>query len=258
MQPAGPETARELLEKTLDREEVEPAQQRIDDQVLAGPFAYLHDRQADEIRRLIQEEHPQTIALVSAQISPSVAAQILAGFDAAKQADILGRVARLGPTDPEVLEEIALSLRDRLGRIPIRRGGVSRSAEVLRHVNRSASRGILDLIEPKDVHLAQTLRETLFSFKDLASLNDATIALILQQTDHLRWAVALKGCSEPLRQRVFSNLTAQVARALKDEIQSMGPVRLSEITSVQQQIAEAVLTMESEDQIDLSISTRQS
>ena len=118
MQAAGPDTARELLERTLDRNEVEPLKQRIEEQIQSGPFAFLHDRHPDDIRRLMEEEHPQSVALVCAQLPAALAAKVLAGFGAASQADVLSRVARMGPTDPDLLFEMAALLSNRLGRNP--------------------------------------------------------------------------------------------------------------------------------------------
>ena len=102
-----------------------------------------------------------------------------------------------------------------------------------------------------DANLAETLRSSIFSFNDLAALDDAAMQLVLQKTDHFAWAVALKGCSEALRQHVFKGMSPKMAQALKDEIHSVGPLRLSEITAVQQQIAEAIFALESENQIEL-------
>ena len=240
MQTAGPETARELLERTLDRNDVEPIQQRIEEHTQAGPFAFLQNRHADDIRRLIEEEHPQTIAMISAQLPPSLAAQVLAGFPADIQADILGRLARLGATDADLLVEIAsLVVQERIGRMPVRTGGVTRAADVLRETARSTTRSVLQSLDQKDANLAEMLRDSLFEFKDLASLDEATFQIVLEQTDHCQWAVALKGSSADLRQRVFACLSKNMAQALKDEIDAAGPLSLSQITTVQHQIAEA-------------------
>ena len=249
--PAGPEAARELLERTLDQNDVEPMQQRIDDQVQAGAFGFLHNRHPDDIRHLIFEEHPQTIAVVAAQLPPSMAAQVLAGFGADRQADILARLAQLGPTNSEALDEIAASLEARMGQIPKRTGGVSRAADVLREATRPTSRSVLKTIDQRDAVLAESLRESLFTFNDLGSLNDETLKVILEQTADSQWAVALKGSSESLRQRVFKSLSPGMVQGLKDEMSSAGPLRLSEITSVQHQIAEAILMLDQDGQIQL-------
>ena len=251
MQPAGPQTARELLERTLDRNEVDPIQQRIKEQIHAGPFAFLHHRHADDIRRLIEEERPQTIAVIAAHLPQNLAAQVLARFDAAIQADILSRLARLGPMDADLLIEIASLLHDRIGRTPVRDGGIDRAANVLSETARSTTRSVLQSLDQKDARLAETLRGSLFSFKDLASLDDDTFRLALQKTDHCQWAVALKGSSRALSDRVFKCLSEKLAGALKDEINSVGPIPLSRITAVQRQIAELILMLDSEDQIEL-------
>jgi flagellar motor switch protein FliG len=253
MQPVGPETARELLERSLDQPEVESMQIRIDEQIEAGAFAFLHHRHADDIRRLIEAEHSQTIAVIAAQLPPDLAAQVLAGFAADTQADILARLARLGPTNANVLDEIATSLKDRIGPVPVRTGGVSRASDVLRESARTTSRSVLKSIEQMDARLGGALRETLFSFQDIQNLDDVTLRTILQKTDQCRWAVALKGNSETLRQRVLTCLPNQVAKALTEEMKSIGPVRLSEITDAQSQIIDMTLSLELENEIEISL-----
>ncbi len=250
MQPAGPETARELLERTLDRSEVEPIQQQIDDQIRAGPFAFLHHRHADDIRRLIEVEHPQTVAVVAAQLPPNLAAQVLAGLDADDQADVVSRLARLGPTDVDLIDEIASLMQQRLGRTPIRTGGVSRAADVLRETARSTSQSVLRSIDRNDTTVAEKLRESLFSFQDLAVLEEATLRMVLEETGDFQWAVALKGSPDALQQRIFGAMHSEMTKALKMEMNSVGPLRLSEISAVQRQIAEAVLAMENDGRIE--------
>ena len=251
MQPAGPDAARELLEQTLDRNDVDPMQQRIDAQVQAGPFAFLHRRHPDDIRLLIREEHPQTIALISAQLPSDLAAQVLAGFNAEIQTDILERLARIGPTDVEVLADIAALLHDRIGRTPVRTAGISRVANLLRETTSSTANSLLRNLNQKDGKLAESIRDSLFSFNDVASLDDSSLQFVLQKTDQYPWAIALKGCAETLRQRILALLSNLTAQALKREIDTLGPLRLSEIAAVQRQIAERILMLEAEGEIDL-------
>jgi len=251
IQPAGPETARELLERTLDQNEIEPIQQRIEDQIQAGPFAFLHHRHPDDIRLLIAAEHPQTVAVIVAQLPSQLTAEVMAGFSAEQQADVLSRLARLGPTDADLLGEIAALLLGRIGRMPIRTGGIDKAADVLRESNRPASQSVLRNLEQNDVRLAETLRESLFTFKDLISLDEPSFQVVLDATADCEWSVALKGSSDPLRQRVLEMLPAGLAQALKTEMNAMGPLRLSEITAVQRRIADAVLSLESAGRIEL-------
>ncbi|WP_010582713.1 FliG C-terminal domain-containing protein [Schlesneria paludicola] len=252
VQPAGPETARILLERTLERDDVEPALVKVEAQVAAGPFAFLHHRHADEIRQLIQDEHPQTIALVTSQLSPPLAAQVLSGFSAEAQADLLGRVSRLAATDLDVLADIAALLHDRLGRIPVHTGGVARAAKMLSAADSSSAASLMRTIETRDSTVADALKDELFSFSDLALIDDATLRLVMQRTGQFRWAVALKGVSTGLRQRIFSCVASPLAMALKREINAMGPLPLSEITVVQRQIAAAIRGLAIEEEIPLS------
>lgn len=251
MQPTGPETARELLERTLEQTEVEPIRQRFEEQVQAGTFAFLHSRHADDIRMLIEVEHPQTIAVITAQLPPALTSRILAGFSPADQAEILNRLATIGPTDAETLEEISTTLQSRIGKTPIRTGGVVQVAEVLQETPRASSNNIIKLIDQKDTHVAESLRRTLFSFQELASLKDETLSVLLSETAGLPWAVALKGCAEKLRQRILRRLDSNVRKQLHNEMNGVGPLRLSEITGAQNQIVAAILELEADGRIEL-------
>jgi flagellar motor switch protein FliG len=218
-----------------------------------GPFDFLIGRHPDDVRRLLQEEQPQTIAVIVAQLSPEFSAAVLAGLAPDRQADVLQRVARLGPTDPEILSEIAAVLKERQGRVPVRAGGVNNAAAVLRESGRTAARSVLTSLDDRDAELADELRQTLFSFDDLLKLDDDTLRLILQETDDRQWALALKASPEPVRQKVLGCLSVQVARGLKAEMDSLGPVRLSEMTSVRQQIADNIRRLEDAGVISLAL-----
>ncbi len=209
-----------------------------------GPFSFLSGRHPDDIRYLLQEEHAQTIAVIAAQLAPALSAAVLAGLAPDQQADVLQRLARLGPTDPEVLTEIALGLKERLGSPRIRAGGISQAAAVLRESSRGATRSMLASLDDHDSELADELRQTLFSFDDLLKLEDETLRTILQETDDRPWAMALKASPEAVRRKVLGCLSARIAQAIKDEMDSLGPVRLSEMTAVRQQIADSIHRLE--------------
>ncbi|MEI8379757.1 MAG: FliG C-terminal domain-containing protein [Planctomycetota bacterium] len=222
----------------------EPTVRRSEAFVIEGPFAFLNHRHADDIRELLIDEQPQTIAVIAAQLPPAMSAAVLAGFTPDRQADVLQRVARLGPTDPEILNVIAVELKERLGRPRTRAGGVAHAAAVLRESSRANSRTMLAGMDDRDSDLADELRQTLFAFDDLLKLDDETIRVILQETDDRPWALALKASPEPVRQRVLGCLSPRVARAFKEEMESLGPIRLSEMTSVRQQIADSIRRLE--------------
>lgn len=228
---------------------VQPVTQKATDRrteslVIEGPFAFLNHRHADDIRDLLIDEQSQTIAVITAQLPPSISAAVLAGFSPDRQADVLQRVARLGPTDPGILDVIAAELKERLGRSRVRAGGVAQAAAVLRESSRATTRSMLAGLDVRDSDLADELRQTLFAFDDLLKLDDETIRVILQETDDRPWALALKASPEPVRQRVLGCLSPRVARAFKEEMESLGPIRLSEMTSVRQQIADSIRQLE--------------
>jgi flagellar motor switch protein FliG len=255
IQPLGPETARELLEKSLDQADVEPTETRLDEMIYAGPFAFLHDRHADDIRRLIECEHVQTIAVIAAQLPPDLAAQILNGFAPDLQADILARLARLGPADAGLLEEIAGLLKERIGPVPVRKGGVLNAAEVLRETTRTTSRSILDSIHRKDAALGDLIEGSLFPFEDIIAFDDATWRIVFEKTYQCRWGIALKGTSETLRQRVLQSLPDRLAKALIEQMNSAGPIRLSEITGARSEIIEMILALEAAQLVTLPKNT---
>jgi flagellar motor switch protein FliG len=209
-----------------------------------SPFDFLTGQHVDDVLQLLQDEQAQTIAVVASQLTPAFSASVLAGLQPDRQADVLQRVARMGPTDPEILSDIAQVLKERLGRPRVRAGGVSHAAAVLRESTKAASRSMLTNLDDQDSGLADELRQTLFSFDDLLKLDDETLRVVLQETDDRQWALALKASPEPVRQKVLSCLPSRVAAAFKVEMDSLGPVRLSEMTTVRQQIADSIHRLE--------------
>jgi len=249
----GPGPARELLVQTLGDDAAAPIQERVEQKLDAGPFAFLNQRNAEDIRLLLMEESPQLIAVVAAQLPPALSASVLQGLPPDRQADVLQRVARLGPTDLDVLADIATTLQQRLGQPHVRKGGVSRAAALLRESPRDASRSMLAALNDQNADLADELRQTLFSFDDLLKLDDDTLRLVLQETDDRQWSMALKASPEPVRRKVLGCLSPHVAQAMKSEMETLGPIRLSEMTAVRQQIADSIRRLEDAGMIELPV-----
>ena len=249
----GPGPARELLAQTLGEDAAAPIQARVEQTLDAGPFAFLNQRHADEILLLLIDESPQLIAVVAAQLPPALSASVLQGLPSDRQADVLERVARLGPTNPDVLADIASTLKQRLGQPQVRKGGVSRAAALLRESPRATSRSMLAKLDDRHADLADELRQTLFTFDDLLKLEDDTLRLVLQETDDCQWSMALKASPEPVRRKVLNCLSPHVAQAMKSEMETLGPIRLSEMTAVRQQIAESIRRLEDAGLIELPV-----
>lgn len=240
-------------ERVIDETPSIPAMAPSAPSLPAGPFAFLAGRHPDEIRDLLDGEQSQTIAVIAAHLTPALSAAVLAGLTPDRQAEVLQRVARLGSTDPAILDDVAEALKERLSRPRVRAGGVAQAAAVLRQSTRQASRSMLANIDDHDSDLADELRQTLFSFDDLLRLDVETLRVILQETDDRQWALALKASPEPVRQKVLSCLSQRIAQGLKDEMDSLGPVRLSEVTAVRQQIADSIRRLEDAGMIELPV-----
>lgn len=249
----GPTSARELLSEVFGDDAAAPIQERVEQTLDAGPFAFLSQRSADDIRPLLISESSQVIAVVAAQLPPTLSAQVLEGFTPDRQADILQRIAQLGPTDPEILADIAATLKERLSPPRVQRGGVPRAAAVLRESPRTTSRSMLAALDDQNADLADELRQTLFSFDDLLKLDDDTLRLVLRETDDRQWAMALKSSPDPVRRKVLGCLSPHMAQAVKQEMDSLGPVRLSEMTAVRQQIADCIHQLEASGLIELPV-----
>lgn len=249
--PATLQTARRLLKQALDPETAGRLSKKLDDQLNAGPFGFLQGRNPDEIRLLIDSEHPQAIAVVLAHLPPDLAASFVSVLEPGRRAELVRRLATTGPIDNETLNDIASWLESRIGTSPVRRDMPGQAADLLRESARPIAASVIEQIDQKAPQVAESIRQSLFSFPDILVLDDGTMTVILEATRSLNWAVALKGSSEKIRNRVFRLITSQAMKDLKSEIAKLGPLRLSEISIAQTEIAAAVLALDANERIQL-------
>jgi len=240
--------ANELLEQSLGKEHAGTILENVRQTMNAVPFAFLQKAGADNLLTFIQEEHPQTIALIMSHLPAAMAADVLSGLPSNKQLEVIRRIAHMEQTSPEVISDIERTLRARLtttfNQQLEKAGGVPMVAQILNVTDRTTNKGILESLEQQDNELADEIRRLMFVFDDLLKLDDKAIQTLLKEVDNSQWSVALKGATEEIRQKIFSNLSQRAAEMLKEEMEYLGPVRLSDVEAMQQQIVDVVRRLE--------------
>lgn len=240
--------AKLLLERSLNKDDASRIMELIEHQVHKQPFTFLQKADSDELLTFIQEEHPQTIALILAHLPSSKASEILSGLPAAKQIEVVTRIANMETTNPEVITEVERGLESRLAGIVsqnLRRvGGVESVAEMLNLADRSTEKGILESLESEDPDLVEQIRRLMFVFEDILMVNDKGIQSVLKEVDHNELAYALRTASDDLRDKIFRNMSERAAQLIKEEMEYMGPVRVADVESAQQKIVDVVRRLE--------------
>lgn len=245
--------ANELLEQSLGKDNAGSILESVRQTMNAVPFAFLQKTGAENLLTFIQEEHPQTIALIMSHLPAQMAADVLSGLPSTKQLDVIRRVAHMEQTSPEVISDIEKTLRNRLNSSfntkLEKAGGVPMVAQILNVTDRMTNKGILESLEQQDIELADEIRRLMFVFDDLLKLDDKSIQTLLKEVDNSQWSVALKGANEEIKQKVFGNLSQRAAEMLKEEMEYLGPVRLSDVEAMQQQIVDTVRRLEDSGEI---------
>lgn len=250
--------ANELLEQSLGKDHAGQILETVKQSMNSVPFGFLHKAGTDNLLTFITEEHPQTIALIMSHLPSQMAAELLSGLPSNKQLEVIRRVANMEQTSPEVIADVERTLQGRMtstfNQQLEKRGGVPMVAQILNVTDRMTNKGILESLEQHDAELADEIRRLMFVFDDLLKLDDKSIQTLLKEVDNSQWAVALKGASDDIRQKIFANLSQRAAEMLKEEMEFLGPVRLSDVEAMQQQIVDTVRRLEDSGEIVVSVS----
>jgi flagellar motor switch protein FliG len=240
--------AREILKNSLDPKLAERVLQQIQTQVQKKPFSFLQRAESENLLTFIQDEHPQTIALIVCHLAHHKAAEILAGLPMQKQIEVIKRVANMEQTNPDVIKEVERGLESRLANMLMqsmeKAGGVPTVAEILNLADRATEKTIMEGLEAEDPDLVEQIRRLMFVFEDILHVNDKGIQSVLKEVDNDELAVALKTASEQLREKIFSNMSERAASLIKEDMQYMGPVRISDVEAAQQRIVDIVRRLE--------------
>ena len=256
MLEGGVDYAKEILEKTLGQHKAVEIMKRLKEQVKVKPFTFVRHADSKQLVNLISQEHPQTIALILSYLDPDQSASILSELPAEMRSDIARRIALMDRTSPEILKQVENVLRDKLSTIFqqdfTQAGGVDTVVDILNSADRGTEKLILEDLEKEDAELADEIRQRMFIFEDIISLDDASIQRVVREVDSKDLAKALKGSSEEVKERVYRNISKRAAEMLKEDLDFMGPVRLREVEEAQQRIVGIIRRLDEAGEIIIS------
>ena len=240
--------ARRLLRDALDPSVADRIVGQIQTQVTRAPFSFLQKAESENLLTFIQDEHPQTIALIVCHLNHHKAAEILAGLPMQKQLEVIKRIANMEQTNPEVIREVERGLESRLSAMLTqsmeKAGGVPTVAEILNLADRATEKAILEGLETEDPDLVEEIRRLMFVFEDVKMVDDKGIQAVLREIDNDELALALKTASPDLQTKIFSNMSERAAQLIKEDMEFMGPVRVSDVEAAQQRIVDVVRRLE--------------
>ena len=249
--------AKALVEKALGKN-ASSTLDNVRQSIEALPFGFLKKVDSQNLLTFIVDEHPQTIALILSHLHPSYGAEVLAGLPSESQQSVIRRIANMGQTNPDVIEEVERGLENRMQSVMSESyesaGGVQSVAEILNVTERSTERTLLENLAQEDPDLVEKIRRLMFVFEDIAKLTDKDTQSVVKNVETSQWAMALKGASEELKENILGNMSKRASDILSEEIVFLGPVRLSDVESVQQQIVDVVRKLEDTGELNLSTS----
>jgi flagellar motor switch protein FliG len=243
----GLDLARSLVEQALGKGAA-PTMETVRQSIEGLPFGFLQKVDSQNLVTFIVDEHPQTIALILCHLPAAQAAEIISGLPTERQLSVIRRIATMGQTSPEIIDEVEQGLESRMSSVMSQQfekaGGVPAVAQMLNVIDRATERGLLENLAQEDPELVDEIRRLMFVFDDIAKLSGRDIQTLLKNVESSQWAMALKGSSADLQEKVLSNMSKRAADLLREEMQYLGRVRLSAVEEVQQQIVDIVRRLE--------------
>lgn len=240
--------AKAVLEKALGVEQANAIINRLTSSLQVKPFDFARKADASQILNFIQNEHPQTIALVLSYLEPTKSGQILSELPQELQADIAKRIAVMDSTSPEIINEVEQILERKLSATVTRdytnTGGVDAVVQVLNQVDRSTERTILDSLEIQDPELADEIKKRMFVFEDIVTLDNMAIQRVIRDVENEDLLLSLKVASEEVKEIVFKNMSKRMMETMKEDMEYMGPVRLKDVEEAQSRIVGTVRNLE--------------
>ena len=248
--------AKELLDKALGSDKAQEVITKLTASLQVRPFEFVRKTDPSQVLNFIQDEHPQTIAMILSYLSPAQSAMILGALTPEKQADVAKCIAKMDRTSPDVIKEVERVLERKLSSLINQDytivGGVDAIVGILNTVDRGTEKHIMESLEIEEPELADEIRKKMFVFEDILLLDDRAIQRVLRDVDNNDLAVALKGANEEVQNVIFKNLSKRLAAMIREDMEFMGPVRMKDVEEAQQKIVGIIRKLEDSAEIVIS------
>ncbi|ASI35743.1 MULTISPECIES: flagellar motor switch protein FliG [Exiguobacterium] len=240
--------AKNVLEKALGEEKAMELIHRLTSTLQVRPFEFARKADPKQLLNFIQNEHPQTIALVLAHLDPGKSGQILSELPAEAQSDVARRIATMDRMNPEIISEVEQILERNLSQAGMQdyaqSGGIEAVVQVLNGVDRTTERTILDTLEIQDPELAEEIKKRMFVFEDIVTLDARAIQRIIREVSNEDLLLALKVSSDDVKEMVYRNMSQRMVESFKEDMEFMGPVRLRDVEEAQSRIVGIIRRLE--------------
>ncbi len=248
--------AKELLEKALGEDKAKLVISKLTASLQVRPFEFVRKTDPAQLLNFIQDEHPQTIALILSYLPPQQASAVISALAPKMQADVAKRIAQMDRTSPDVIKQVERVLERKLSSLVNQDytivGGVDAIVSILNSVDRGTEKHIMETLEVEEPELADDIRKKMFVFEDILSLDDRSIQRVLRDVDNSDLALALKGANDDVRTAIFNNLSKRLAVMIKEDMDFMGPVRMKDVEDAQQKIVNVIRKLEESADIVIS------
>lgn len=245
--------AKDVLERALGPDKAVDIINKLTSSLHVRPFEFIRKADPNQLLNYIQNEHPQTIALILAYLQPTQSAQILANLTPEKQGEVTRRIAIMDRTSPEVVKEIEKVLETKFSSMLSQdfttAGGIQSTVDILNSVDRGTEKFIMEELDIRDAELSEEIRRRMFIFEDIVSLDNRSIQRIIREIDNAQWAIALKAASEEVKEVIYTNMSKRLVEMIKEDIEFMGPVRIRDIEEAQQSIVNVIRKLEEDGEI---------
>jgi len=250
----GIEYAEEVLQKALGANKATEIINRLSSSLEIAPFDFLRHTDPNEVFNFIENEHPQTQALVVAHLTPEQSAVIFSKLAPEVRVSVIKRIALMDRTTPEIISDVERVLEKKVAAIAKGQeyssaGGVESVVNILNRVDRGTEKNILESLEEEDQELTDEIRRKLFTFEDVVTLDDRAVQRFLREVDSKKLALALKTVNDDLKDKIFKNMSQRAGEMLREELEYLGPVRLRDVEEAQQEIINVVRRLEEEGEI---------
>ncbi len=248
--------AKQLLENALGSEQAQNVITKLTASLQVRPFEFIRKTEPSQVLNFIQDEHPQTIAMILSYLSASQASMIIGALEPEKQADVAKRIALMDRTSPEVIKEVERVLERKLSSLINQdytsAGGVDAVVAILNAVDRGTEKRIMETLEIEEPELSEEIRKKMFVFEDILLLDDRSIQRVLRDVENNDLSIALKGSNEEVQAAVLKNMSSRLAEMIREEMEFMGPVRMKDVEEAQQKIVGVIRKLEDASEIVIS------